>query len=41
MKDHILVFIWDIKTYSSYRLDKFSEAINKEDSVIMICIILH
>ncbi len=41
MRDHILILIWDIEIYSLCRLDKFSKAINKEDSVIMIYMILH
>jgi hypothetical protein len=41
MRDRMLVLTWDIETYSSRGLGEFSEAINKEDSVIMICMILH
>jgi len=41
MKDHTLVLTWDIETYSSRELGEFPEAINKEDSVIMICMTLH
>ncbi len=41
MRDHILILIWDIEICSSHGLDEFSETINKKDSVIIICIILH
>ncbi len=41
MRDRTLVLTWNIETYSSRGLDEFSEAINKEDSVIMICMTLH
>ena len=41
MKDHTLVLTWDIETYSSRELGEFPEAINKEDSVIIICMTLY
>ena len=41
MRDRMLVLIWDIETYNSRGLDEFPEAINKKNSVIMICMILH
>ena len=41
MRDRMLVLTWDIETYSSCGLDEFFEVINKEDSVIMICMTLY
>ncbi len=41
MRDCMLVLTWDIEIYNSRKLDEFSEAINKEDFVIMICMILY
>ena len=40
-RDRTLVFTWDIETYSSLSLGKFSTAQSDESNVFMICILVY